>query len=349
MITFKRTFFSLLIYTLAIALGATASAAPGGKGNGKSNGKTNENTSSTVLTGNGNGKSKGKAIGLVNRLDGSTIEYASSTTEIAGDSETESESDSETESEDNPETEESPETNAIVKSDSGNGNAFGKSKNVGQGNASNGLKARIVTNQDIVYTGQSLEIGFHFARGSELITDGLADAFLVIFSPPAGEPSEPIVLPLNPVIEDITEGEGSTEEGGSSETTGEESTAIENEVEAEEEPAVEEEAGPRNLFSVPIVDDLEIPAGTYQLGLILTKPDGHPLDVDTWYNGLLGLVHVRGLTISAEALPADADGDGMMDCDPELDGLTCEQSEDASTSDDTGTDDSSTGTSDVTI
>ena len=342
MITFKRMFFSLLIYALSITLGATASAAQGGKGNGKANGKATEDTTSTVLTGNGNGKSKGKAIGLVNRIDGSTIEYVNSTTESEGNPETEAESNPETESEEN------PESNEIVRSNSGNGNAFGKSKNVGQGNASNGLKARIVTNQDIVYTGQSLEIGFHFPRGSELITEGLADAFLVIFSPPAGddgEPSEPIILPLNPEIEEMDDGGVAT--AGDSSTTGEESTAIENEVETEEEPEVEEEAGSRKLFNVPMVDDQVIPAGTYQLGLILTVPGGNPLMISDWHNGLLGLVHTRGLTISAEALPADVDGDGMMDCDPELDGLTCE--DDSTTTGDTSTGDSSTGTGDVTI
>ncbi|MEZ5489517.1 MAG: hypothetical protein R3F50_04255 [Gammaproteobacteria bacterium] len=73
------------------------------------------------------------------------------------------------------------------------------------------------------------------------------------------------------------------------------------------------------------------PPGTYQPGLILTVPGGDPLGLGTWLNGLLGLVHIKELTLSAEALPADADGDGMMDCDAEYEGLTCEEEEDSST------------------
>ncbi|MCB1669690.1 MAG: hypothetical protein R3F41_10950 [Gammaproteobacteria bacterium] len=47
--------------------------------------------------------------------------------------------------------------------------------------------------------------------------------------------------------------------------------------------------------------------------------------MNDWFNGLMGLVHIRGLTISAEALPADADGDGMMNCEPEVEGMTCDE------------------------
>ena len=340
MTSFKHKLHSILIFSLAILFGFAANVALAGNGKGKGSDKTNGKAADAVLAGNGNsngkakGKTKSKAIGLVNPLDGSTIEYGSS--EAEGDGSSEAEDDS------------SPSPVVIGNSSSGNsrGKASGKSKNVGQGNASNGLKARIVTNQDIVYTGQTLEIGFQFARGSELITEGLAEAFLVIFSPPAGEgevPIEPIILPLNPEIEEMTDGEDGSEEGGDSESTGEESTTSDTEVEGEEEPEVEDEAGPRNLFTVPQVDDQEIPAGTYQLGLILTSPGGDPLDLSTWYNGLLGLVHVRGLTVSAEALPADSDGDGMMDCEPEIEGMTCE--EDSTEEDeDTSTDDSSTST-----
>ena len=185
----------------------------------------------------------------------------------------------------------------------GNGNGNGNGNNNGQGNASDGLKARIVTNQDIVYSGELLEVGVHFARGAHVITDGLADAYLVIIAPPGPEEGTgapvakpvPVVVPLNQELTDIAD----TEDGN---------------------PAN------RKLFEVPAVDTTEIPAGTYQLALILTSPGGDPLILDQWFNGFLGLLHIRGLTLSDEAVPADADGDGMMDCDADIDGMTCDDS-----------------------
>lgn len=334
--------FSRLLTLAAAVLCVAASGAAlasNGNGNGNANG----------------GQSKGKAIGLVNRLNGNTIDYSSLE---AGDIE---------------EGEESDDDSTPAPGNSANKGKKGSGNNIGQGNASDGLKARIYTNKDIIYSGESLEIGIHFARGAELVYDGIADAFLVIFPPPApieptpvetgteepapaGEESPdaggatmtPIILPLNQEVAEIVEaGDSTEEETTSEETSGEETptetAALEPEVEEEED---DDDGKRRKLFEVSLVDTSEIPAGTYQLGLILTVPDGNPLDVGTWYNGLLGLVHFRGLTVTAEALPADADGDGMMDCEDDIEGITCAEPVDDGNGTEEGGDDSGEGQDD---
>lgn len=177
----------------------------------------------------------------------------------------------------------------------GNGNAFGKSKNIGVGNASDGIKGRIVTDRDIFYTGDPLSIGIKFPRGGDLITDGLVDSFLVAFSPIASTTtgtdssngtddvlSDAIVLPVS---SEISEDE-------------------------------------RQLFSIDAVDAQILPAGTYQLGLILTNPGGNPLLINDWYGGLLGLIDVVGLTVSGEFVEFDLDGDGEIDDDADGDGFS---------------------------
>ena len=219
----------------------------------------------------------------------------------------------------------------------GKGNGLNKVRplNGNNDNASDGVKGRIVTNKDIVYTGEPLEISLHFAQGAHLIQDGDADAFMVIFAPK-------------------TENDDSTEptgEEGSTEPAGEEGSSTESpqagdSLALEEDPPADEpgsmgdaivlpvsdEASTEitKLFEIPEVDLSGIDAGTYQLGLILTIPGGDPLVVNDWYNGFLGLVDIVGLTVSAEAVESDEDGDGMMDCEPDIEGLSC--SDDTSTS-----------------
>lgn len=61
----------------------------------------------------------------------------------------------------------------------------GKNRNLGHGNASNGIKAIIKANRQIFYTGDLLEIGVRFPRGAELVQSGEVDAFLMIFEPDA--------------------------------------------------------------------------------------------------------------------------------------------------------------------
>lgn len=177
----------------------------------------------------------------------------------------------------------------------GKGNAFGKHKNIGVSNASDGIKGRIVTDRDIYYTGDPLSIGLKFPRGAEVITGGDADAFVVVFAPnpvatTTGEDAltEPLVLPVN---SDVSEEH-------------------------------------RNLFSIDAVDIAALPAGTYQLGLILTVPGGDPLNLNDWYRGLLGLEDRVGLTVSDEPLPADEDGDGEVDNDDDDDGFSDDDDDD---------------------
>lgn len=161
----------------------------------------------------------------------------------------------------------------------GNGNANGKGKNIGNGNASNGVKGLLSTGKGIVYTGQSLEISLRFPRGSDLIDSGEVDAFVVIFTPDAS--AEPVVVPVGAIASPTS----------------------------------------AKLFEVAEVDISTLPAGQYQLGLILTIPGGDPLNISEWHDGLLGMIDVKGLTISDEALTEDEDGDGHFDDDADGDGF----------------------------
>ncbi|MDP1933018.1 MAG: hypothetical protein Q8L60_16320, partial [Gammaproteobacteria bacterium] len=76
---------------------------------------------------------------------------------------------------------------------------------------------------------------------------------------------------------------------------------------------VSSEASPtkRKIFEVEQVDISALPAGQYQLGLVLTVPDGDPLMIADWHKGLLGLIDVIGIRIADEAQADDEDGDGM--------------------------------------
>lgn len=187
----------------------------------------------------------------------------------------------------------------------GNDNGKGHNINLGVGNASDGIAGSVKTNKHVYYTGDSLEISLRFSRGSELIADGSADAYVVIFSPTAGstEPSETdaettpgmadaIVLPVSNVAS----------------------------------------ADSHKLFELEAVDVGSLPAGTYQLGLILTNPGGDPLVINDWYRGLLGLVNIVGLTITDEAVDFDGDGDGEVDDDADGDGLSDDDSNDDNSS-----------------
>lgn len=177
------------------------------------------------------------------------------------------------------------------------GNANGTGNNLGNGNASDGIKGMIVTEKRIYYTGDPLEISLRFPRGSDLVTSGEVDASVIIFTP--GEEAEAIVLPVS--------GEAS--------------------------PSV------RKLFELEAVDISALPAGQYQLGLVLTQPDGDPLVVSDWHNGLLGLIDIVGIRITDEAQEDDDDGDGMVDDDDDGDGFS---DDDDDETDDDSDDDTTT-------
>ena len=79
-----------------------------------------------------------------------------------------------------------------------------------------------------------------------------------------------------------------------------------------------------------------LPAGQYQLGLVVTVPNGDPTNLQDWYGGFRGLLDMEGVYISAELLPEDADGDGECDFDADGDGFCDDQSQ---SDDDDGIDD----------
>jgi hypothetical protein len=182
----------------------------------------------------------------------------------------------------------------------GKGNSNGKNKNIGVGNASNGIMGRIITDKGVVYTGDPLSISLKFPRGSELVVNGDVDAYVVIFAPAADDTS------------DDSESDSDSDSSSNEALT----DAIVLPVNGQ---ASEEET---KLFELEAVDLSTISAGTYQLGLILTVPGGDPLNINEWHNGLLGLVHIRGLTITDEAVDFDADGDGEVDDDADGDGFS---------------------------
>lgn len=175
----------------------------------------------------------------------------------------------------------------------------GRNKNLGHGNASDGIKAIIQANRQIFYSGDLLEIGVRFPRGAELIQSGEADAWLLIFDPEAAITAVPISAEASP--------------------------------------------NTRNLFRIDEVDVEFLPEGVYQMGVVLTVPDGDPLNLADWYNGLLGLQAVRGLTVSETLLDIDDDGDGMVDDDSSGDGFVDDDSDDET--DDNSTEDDSNTTS----
>lgn len=188
--------------------------------------------------------------------------------------------------------------------------APGKNKNLGHGNASKGIKAIIQANRQIFYTGDLVDIGVRFPRGSDLISSGEVDAWLMIFDPQAALVAVPISAEASP--------------------------------------------NTKNLFRIDEVDVDFLPEGVYQMGVVITVPDGDPMNLSDWYNGMLGLLTVRGLTVSAEALDIDDDGDGFVDDDTSDDGFvddddsTEDDMDDDSSDDDSADDDTTDDSTDDT-
>ena len=191
----------------------------------------------------------------------------------------------------------------------GNANSHGKNKNVGVGNASDGIMGSVITDKRIYYSGDALDIYLRFARGSELIVGGSVDAYVVIFSPAEnGNDEVDPALNNDPLTDAIV-------------------LPVSSDASSEN----------HKLFAMDAVNVESLPAGTYQLGLILTNPDGDPLNINDWHNGLLGLINIVGLTITDEAVDFDQDGDGQVDDDDDGDGFSDSDDSDESASDTTGT------------
>lgn len=212
------------------------------------------------------------------------------------------------------------------------GKGNGKNKNVGVGNASDGISARIITAKDIFYTGDPLAISLKFNRGAGLVSSGEVDAYVVIFTP-VQESSD-------------DSGESDSDSGSDSSETSDDVTTTDTQaaLEALSDAVVlpvsdQANSEEQKLFEIENVDVSALPAGTYQLGLILANPGGDPLNINDWFKGLLGLIDIVGLTISDEALSIDADGDGEVDDDLDGDGFSDDDDED-----DSGTSTDSSGT-----
>ena len=222
----------------------------------------------------------------------------------------------------------------------GNGNGNGRNKNIGVGNASDGIMGQIVTGKGIAYSGDPLEISPRFPRGAELISGGEADAYVVIFAPLVDDEDSTDDSSDDGGTDDSSSddstSDGSSSDDSSSDDSGSDDSSSDDSNSDGDEPGtddslsdavvlpVSDEASETavNLFSLEEVDVSVLPAGTYQLGLILTNPGGDPLNINDWYKGLLGLIDVVGLTISDSQLDFDADGDGEVDDDLDGDGFS---------------------------
>lgn len=78
----------------------------------------------------------------------------------------------------------------------------------------------------------------------------------------------------------------------------------------------------RRLFVVEDIDLSELPAGQYQLGLIVTIPGGDPLLLQDWYHGLRGLLDIVGIRLTDILLEDDRNRDGFIDSDFDGDGFS---------------------------
>ncbi|MDD9891045.1 MAG: hypothetical protein OXU66_03760 [Gammaproteobacteria bacterium] len=193
----------------------------------------------------------------------------------------------------------------------------GKNKNVGVGNASDGISARIITDRGIFYTGDPLSISLRFNRGAELVSGGEVDAYLVIFSPVLDESGDDGDSNSDSDIVEETDSIAADTEAAVNALSDAVVLPVSDQASSDEQ----------KLFEVEAVDVAALPAGTYQLGLILTNPGGDPLVINDWFKGLLGLIDIVGLTVSDEALPFDEDMDGQVDDDTDEDGFSDDDSE----------------------
>ena len=168
-----------------------------------------------------------------------------------------------------------------------------------------------------------MAISLKFDRGAGLVSGGEVDAYVVIFAP----------------VQESSDANTDSDEN-TSDTTGDITTTdTQSALEALSDTVVllvsdQANSKEQKLFEIENVDVSTLPAGTYQLGLILTNPGGDPLNINDWFRGLLGLIDIVGLTIIDEALSIDADGDGEVDNDLDDDGFSDDVDDDSSTSTD---------------
>ncbi|MDY6983891.1 MAG: hypothetical protein SV422_12450 [Pseudomonadota bacterium] len=96
---------------------------------------------------------------------------------------------------------------------------------------------------------------------------------------------------------------------------------------------------PRRFVRIESVDIATLPEGQYQLGLVVTVPDGDPAALEDWYGGFRGLLDSEAVYITAGPVDTDDDGDGEHDDDTDGDGIDGEEEDE---SDDDESDEDST-------
>ncbi len=84
-------------------------------------------------------------------------------------------------------------------------------------------------------------------------------------------------------------------------------------------------AEPRKFFRVESVNTQTLPEGQYQVGLVVTVPDGDATVLEDWYGGFRGLLESEAIYIAKERVEGDSNGDGEMDDDEDGDGISGEE------------------------
>lgn len=96
---------------------------------------------------------------------------------------------------------------------------------------------------------------------------------------------------------------------------------------------------PYNMLVMEDLDTSSLEPGTYQIAMILTKPEGDPLSLDDWYGGFRGLVNVSRVKFSESADAEDTNSDGEVDGDADGDGYNDDPDSDPDEDEKDGEDD----------
>ena len=83
------------------------------------------------------------------------------------------------------------------------------------------------------------------------------------------------------------------------------------------------------FFSLKSIDTKTLPAGQYQLALVLTIPKGNPTLVSDWYSGFRAVLDTQAIYVSDVALKGDANHDGEWDNDTDGNGIADDEADTA--------------------
>lgn len=100
---------------------------------------------------------------------------------------------------------------------------------------------------------------------------------------------------------------------------------------------VPDDVGPaaRKFYQLDSVDISTLPEGQYQLGLVVTVPDGDPTLLEDWYGGFRALLDTEAVYIAAAPIDTDDDQDGEHDDDEDGDGIDGEEDDETDDDEDT--------------